>query len=153
MTDSTKPQTEYSTVAQLNKFAKDISTFASHATEEQREALLRLLKDEQVLALLEPWRHTDRRSHARKPCFLTVQFALGKQVLAEIVKNASTTGVLMHTFAPLRVGQEITMTIWPANLQGPVEARGEIVRTAKEGVGVRFESPPSDDLQKMIASL
>ena len=152
MTDSTKCAPESSTVTQLNKFARDISTFSHNATEEEREALLRLLSDGQVLELLEPWRSSDRRSGPRRPCFLTVQFAVGEQVLAEIVKNASTTGVLMHTFAPLSVGQEITMTIWPANLKEPVEATGEIVWTGKDGVGVRFKTPPNKNLEDVIES-
>ena len=77
----------------------------------------------------------------------------GATSLGEIIKNASAAGVLMHTFAPLRVGQEISMTIWPTNVQEPVEAKGKIVWTGKEGVGVRFEAPPSEAFKKMIESL
>ena len=39
MTDPKKYEAESSTVAQLDKFAKDISTFSHNATEEEREAL------------------------------------------------------------------------------------------------------------------
>ena len=153
MTDPAKYDRQSTATAQLNKLAKDISVFSYNATEEQKEALLRLLHQGQILELLAAWQKTDRRSQPRKPCSLTVQFAVEEQVLTEVIKNASTGGMLMQTFAPLRPGQEIPMTIWPSNLKEPVEATVEIVWTGEEGVGVQFVTPISEEIEKVIESL
>ena len=153
MTDSANYDPDSSAAAQLNKFARDISTFAYNATEEQKEALVRLLNDGPILELLDAWRHTDRRRTPRKPCSLTVYYGIEEKVMTGIVRNISDGGVLIQTFAPLSVGQEITMTIWPADWGEPVETTGEIVWSGSKGVGVRFETPPGEDLQAIIESL
>jgi Tfp pilus assembly protein PilZ len=149
MTDFAKHKSESTATAQLNKYAKDISLFAHNATEEQKEVLLRFLNDAQFVEVLQSWRHTDRRKAPRKPCSLTVHYAIEDQVMTQIIKNISTGGAFIETFAPLSVGQEITMTIW----EEPIETTGKIVWTGPRGVGVEFTSPPSEALKKMIESL
>ena len=153
MTDPPKSKSESSTTAQLKKFAKDITTFAYNATEEQRQTILRLLNQGQILELLEAWRGTDRRRVPRRPCTMTVQFGIEKEVLTEIIRDASTEGVFIESFAPLRVGQEITMTIWLVNEERSVEITGEVIWAGSKGVGVRFTTPPSEELRGVIESL
>jgi len=153
MTDSPKYEPESSTTDQLKKFAKDITTFAYNATEEQRETILRLLNEGQILELLEAWRKTDRRRAARKPCSMTVQFGIEEEILTEMIRDASTEGVFIESFAPLRIGQEIKMTIWPDNEEESVEITGEIIWAGSKGVGVKFTKPPSEELGRVIESL
>ncbi len=153
MGDSKKYNLESRATVELNKFAQEIAAFAFNATEEQKRALLPLLKDTNILELLEVWRKTDRRSAPRKPCSLSMYYTVEDTVLMGVMKNISTSGVFIETIAPVHVGQEIRMTFWPANQEEPMEAKGEVVRTAAEGVGVKFATPPSDDLKKMIESL
>jgi len=153
MTDAPKDDARSSVTDHLRRLAREIDTFAYNATEEQKEALLRLLRDAQILEVLESWGHTDRRQAPRKPCSLTVHYAIEDQVLTEIIKNISPGGAFIETFAPLRVGQEVTMTIWPFNEELPIESGGEIVWTGSKGVGVKFTSPPSKQLKALIESL
>ncbi len=153
MTDQGKPDPGSSVTGQLKKFIERISAFSRSATEAQKEALLRLLNNAQILEVLERWQDTDRRKSPRKPCSLTVHYPIENQVLIEIIRNISKGGVFIETFAPLWVGQEITMTIWPTAHARTIETAGEVVWTGPEGVGVKFISPPSKDLEALIESL
>ena len=153
MTDPPKYQPQSKATAQLNKWAKVISLFAYNATEEQKEALLRLLNDGHISELMESWQYKDCRSTPRKPCLLTVQFGIEEQMVTEIVRNASADGVFIESFAPLRVGQEITMTIWPTDREESVEITGEVVWAGSKGVGVRFTTPASEEFGRVVESL
>ena len=153
MTDPPEYQPQSKATAQLNKWAKDISLFAYNATEEQKEALLRLLNDGQISELLEAWQHKDSRGSPRKPCLLTVQFGIEEQMVTEIIRNASADGVFIESFAPLRVGQEITMTIWTTDREETVEITGEVVWAGSKGVGVRFTTPGGEVFGRVVESV
>ena len=153
MTDSAKYDPDSTVTAELNEFAKDISGFAYNATEEQKKALLQLLKNENILNLLENWRHTDLRKAPRKPCSLTTYYAVGDQLLTGTVKNVSQGGVFIETPEPLSVGQEITMSFWVANQEEPIEIMGIVIWTDSRGGGVRFASSPTEELLELIESL
>ncbi len=148
-----KYDSESKVTAELNKLAQEIIAFAYNATEEQKNALLPLLKDAKILGLLGAWRRTDRRKSPRKPCSLTMYYTVEDKVLKGTIQDISAGGVFMDSFAPVRIGQEIVMTFWPANHEEPMEVSGEIVRIAPQGIGVKFTSPPGEDLKKMIDSL
>jgi len=153
MTDSAEYDSESGVTVELNTFAKEISGFAYNATEKEKKELLALLKTAQILKLLESWRNTDRRRAPRKPCSLAMYFGIEDRVLKGLIKNVSITGVFIETSELLSVGKEITMTLWPANQEEPIETKGEIVWSGPKGVGVRFSSRPGEGLETLIESL
>ena len=153
MSDSAKYDSESDVTVELNALAKEISSFAYNATEEQKKDLLELLQNPQILELMEAWRNTDRRRAPRKPCSLAMYFGIEDRVLKGLIKNVSTTGVFIETSELLSIGKEITMTLWPANQEEPIETKGEIVWSGPKGVGVRFSSRPGKGLESLIESL
>ncbi len=138
--------------ARLKQLSRDISTFADQAPEEQQRALLAMLDEQSLYTVLKNWAHENRRKAFRKPCSLSVHYTIEDKLLTDIAKNISTGGVFIETFAPLSVGQEITLTISPPNQEKPIETVGEIVWSGSRGVGVRFITE-SEDLEAMIESL
>ena len=153
MTDSTRYDSESDMTLELNALAKEISRFAYNATEEQKRDLLELLRNPQILELMEAWRNTDRRTAPRKPCSLAMYFGIEDRIIKGLIKNVSITGVFIETSELLSIGKEITMTLWPANQEDPIEAKGEIVWSGPKGVGVRFSTPPDKNLEALIDSL
>ena len=152
MTDSTKYDHESRVTVELKKLVQDIVIFVSNATEEQKEALLQLLKDANISGLFQSWRKTDQRKAPRKECSLTMYYTAEDHILTGTLKNISTCGLFIETITSARVGQKITMTFWPANQQEPIEAKGEIVRMAPGGIGVKFMTA-SKDLEEVLAAL
>ena len=153
MTDSTEYNSESGVTVELNKLVREIAAFAYNATEAQKKALLPLLKDPKIRELLKIGRQTDRRAHPRRPCSVYMYYTVEDTVLTGVMKNISAGGVFIKTITPAHVGQEIKMTFWPGDQETPMEAIGEIVRTAEDGLGVKFRTPPSEELKNMIESL
>ena len=153
MTDGAKYDPESSVTTELNNLGKEISSFAYNATEKEKRALLGSLRDAQVVDILDNWRNADRRETPRKPCSLTVYYTIQEQVSSGVMKNISAGGAFIETLEPLDVGEDVTVTFWPVNQDEPIEMRGEIARTDSNGIGVKFTTPPSEALEKMIESL
>jgi hypothetical protein len=153
MADSAKYNPKSSMTAELNRLAQEISAFAYNATEEQKEALLPLLKSGKIREVLKTWQQAEIRKAPRKPCALTIYYTVEDQVLEGTMQDISTGGVFMDSFAPVHVGQEIRMTFWPANHEEPMEIDGEIAHIASEGVGIKFKTPPTKQLKALIKSL
>jgi Tfp pilus assembly protein PilZ len=153
MTDPEKYDPKSSVTIELSNLCKEISSFAYNATEEEKRALLASLKEAQVVEMLETWRDADRREAPRKPCSLTIYYTVEDEVSSGTMKNISVGGAFIETFEPLDLGQEITMTFWPAGQDEPIEMTGEIARADSDGIGVRFKTPPTEALKKMIEAL
>jgi uncharacterized protein (TIGR02266 family) len=152
MTDSTRSSDKSSIQARLKQLSQDISAFAEHASEDQQLALLNMLEEQPLQALLNGSAYDNRRKTSRKPCSIAVHYAIEDHLLTDIAKNISTGGVFIETFAPLSVGQEITLSISPPNQDKPIETVGEIVWSGSKGMGVRFTTE-SDDIEAMIESI
>lgn len=152
MTDPNRSSDKPGIKSRLKKLGNDISLFADHASEDQQLALLHALEEQRLQTLLNDLPHDERRRAPRKPCSLSVHYAIKDQLLTDIAKNISTGGVFIETFEPLSVGQEITLTISPSNQGDPIETVGEIVWSGPKGVGVRFTTE-SEDLEAMIEAL
>ena len=105
-----------------------------------------------LLGMLEDWQHTNRREHLRKPCFIAVDYADHERAFNDFIKNISTGGVFIETDTPFSVGRELTLTFSSSNYERPIKITGEIVRSGRRGIGVRFKSE-HEDLQAMIESL
>lgn len=144
MTDSTQQSDAASVKARLKDLLKDIAVFIEDATEEQQQRLL---------SSLEAWRASERREHPRKACSMRVTFATQDLLLRDTVRNISPGGVFIETSAPLSVGQNITLWFSPPHRQDLIKIRGEIVWTPQKGIGVRFISPPSHELERIIEEL
>ena len=117
--------------------------------------LIHNLSDKQqqaLLGMLEDWQHTNRREHLRKPCFIAVDYADRKRAFKDFIKNISTGGVFIETDTSFSVGRELTLTFSSSNYERPIKITGEIVRTGRRGIGVRFKAE-HEELQAMIESL
>jgi uncharacterized protein (TIGR02266 family) len=152
MTDSSQSSDKSDIKARLKQLSKDISTFADHASEDRQLALWSMLEEQRLQALLYDSSDESRRRAPRKPCSISVHYAIEDRLLTDIAKNISTGGVFIETFAPLSVGQEITLSISPPNQEEPIETAGEIVWSGSKGMGVRFTTE-SEDLEAMIEGL
>ena len=82
----------------------------------------------------------------------------GVEVLGEIV-NLSATGMLVETETSFKPCQQVVVTIYPGGRQGPVSAKAEVVRLARndrgeiEGVGLHFLGFAGDGKERIEALL
>ncbi|MDY6955042.1 MAG: PilZ domain-containing protein [Thermodesulfobacteriota bacterium] len=119
---------------------KDIPRYIDEATEAQREDLF---------AVLNELRESERRRHVRKSSFIPVSV---NGAHAAIVRNISVSGAFIRVFLPLSISDEITVGFSLANESGRTRIRAEVVWTSPVGVGVRFQSK-SEKLYEMITAL
>jgi uncharacterized protein (TIGR02266 family) len=152
MTDSVHRSDETTLTAHLRELIKNLSSFVESASEEQKRTVLRLLENQQLLDLLQNWRHGERRKASRKPFSLSVEYATAHEILTDFPRDISSGGMFIETSASLSVGQQITLTFTPPNQKKPIKIAAEVAWTGPGGVGVRFTSS-SKALKKMIESL
>lgn len=152
MTDSAKEPHHSTVTARLEELINKLSLFIENASEEQKRTVLRLLENQQLLELLQNWRHGERRQTPRKPFSLSVQYATEHEILTDFPRDISSGGMFIETSVPLSVGQQITLTFSPPNQKKPIRVTAEVAWTGPGGVGVRFTSS-SKDLEKVMESL
>jgi hypothetical protein len=56
----------------------------------------------------------------------------------EIIQDISVGGAFLKTMEPLSIGRPITLTIPATDGSHTVRVQGEVVRIAKNGVGIKF---------------
>jgi Tfp pilus assembly protein PilZ len=103
-----------------------------------------------LLSVLEESLCINRRKHARKPCSVPVTCS-AYRVFADFISNISAGGAFIRTTSPCLIGERITMTFSLPVGKEPVNVAGQIVRTTKDGVGVKFTSA-SKDLERTVES-
>ena len=136
MTTSGQESTESNVTARLIQLIKNLSP-------KQQQTLLSMLED---------WEHTNRREHLRKPCVIAVDYADEERAFRDFIKNISTGGVFIETDSRFSVGRELTLTFSSSNYERPIKITGKIVRSGRQGIGVRFKAE-HEDLDAMIESL
>ena len=144
MTDPGQQSDESRLTVQVKKLLKDISLFIDDATEQQKR---------RVLAALEDLRERERRKHPRKRCSLPVTYTTQDMLSSDTIHDISAGGAFIETSKPLSVGHQITLWIPLPDREEPVLITGEVVWTPRKGIGVKFTSPLTKDLKKMIEAL
>jgi len=79
------------------------------------------------------------RKHPRKPFSRNVNYTANKKFYEGLVKDISRGGMFIKSGEKFSVGQELTLAIPYANRLKSLKLRGEVVRTEKEGFGVKFK--------------
>jgi len=103
----------------------------SNTSEDQQRALL---------SQLEACQPGNRREHPRTPCFILVDYATQDQVFKGFIQDISAGGVFIKPRTSFSVGEKITLTFSPPNYQEPIKINGEIVRSDRLGIGVKFKT-------------
>lgn len=93
----------------------------------------------------------ERRTHPRKPCFLSVNYATDERAYQEFIQDISTTGVFIETRHLLPVGQNIAMTFSFPSRQDNIKLTGSVARTTPQGLGVAFFLQ-NDDQKNFLSS-
>ncbi|MDY7037096.1 MAG: PilZ domain-containing protein [Thermodesulfobacteriota bacterium] len=83
--------------------------------------------------------YKDGRNHARKPFFMTVDYAAKGRNYNGFIKDISAGGLFIETPVPFSVGEDIVLTFPVPNSQKHIKIIGEIVRTTEQGIGVKFK--------------
>lgn len=106
------------------------------------ELITNISEDQQraLLNQLEACQTGDRREHQRTPCFIPVDYATQDQVLKGFIQDISAGGLSIQPRTSFSVGEEITLTFSPPNCQEPIKIKGEIVRSNRLGIGVKFKT-------------
>ncbi|MDY6953854.1 MAG: PilZ domain-containing protein, partial [Thermodesulfobacteriota bacterium] len=104
-----------------------------------------------LLHVLEESLSINRRRHARKPCSIAVTCS-AYRVFADFISNISAGGAFIQTSSPCLLGERLTMTFSVPEGEKTLNVAGQIVRTTKDGVGVRFTGT-REDLSGAIESL
>jgi Tfp pilus assembly protein PilZ len=67
-----------------------------------------------------------------------VDYTIGDRFYRDSMRDISLGGMFIETPLLLEVGQEVTVSIPFSDGRPPVRLRGEVVRVAADGIGVRF---------------
>jgi Tfp pilus assembly protein PilZ len=143
MTRSAEQTDKPSVKARLKELLDDISTSIDHASEEEQRRLL---------SSLEELQQDDRRRDPRKGCSIAVTYATWR-IFTDFIKNISAGGVFIETSVPFARGENLTLMFSPPNQQEAVKITGQVVWSDPNGVGVKFTSPPSKELEEILESL
>jgi Tfp pilus assembly protein PilZ len=103
----------------------------SNISEDQQRALL---------SQLEAYQNGNRREHLRTPCFIPADFATQDQVFKGFIQDISAGGLFIKPRTSFSVGEKISLTFSPPNYQEPIKINGDIVRSDRLGIGVKFKT-------------
>ena len=81
---------------------------------------------------------TEKRREVRLPLEVRVQLQRGDHIQTHLCGDLSAGGLFVRTEEQWRNGERVTVRIFLPGVQAPVTVLGEVVRGAKDGVGVRF---------------
>jgi hypothetical protein len=79
------------------------------------------------------------RKHPRKPLSKNVSYTANKKFYEGLVKDISRGGMFIQSGDKFNVGQKLTLALPSADRLKSLKLSGEVVRTAKEGFGVKFK--------------
>jgi uncharacterized protein (TIGR02266 family) len=131
--------TTFETQLNESKITTRLIELIKKIPEEEQRALLKELEER----LFE-----GKRKHERKPFLMAVDYSTQDHVYKDFIQNVSAGGVFIQTNMPFSVGQEVSLTFPLPNHKKHIKIIGEVVRTAPQGVGVKFKMADQD--QKAI---
>jgi len=114
----------------------------SRVTARLMELISNISEDQQrpLLSQLEAYESGNRREHPRTPCVVPVDYATQDQIFKGFIQDISAGGLFIKPRSSFSVGEEITLTFSPPNYQEPIKIKGEIVRSNRLGIGVKFKT-------------
>jgi CRP-like cAMP-binding protein/Tfp pilus assembly protein PilZ len=80
----------------------------------------------------------DRREHPRKNCLVRADFASENRIHRGTIKNFGKGGALVESTDAFWVGERLTMIFERPDTQERVKIFGEVVRIARQEVGIQF---------------
>ncbi len=87
----------------------------------------------------------NKRKHTRKPCSISLNYKTENRPYKEAsIIDISSGGVFIRTDEDLAIGEKITLNVKYLSVQEPFTVNGKVVSKNIDGVGVRFESLPSN---------
>lgn len=87
----------------------------------------------------------NRRKHTRKTCSITLSYKTENRPYKEAsIIDISSGGVFIRTDEDLAIGEKIILNVKYLSVQEPFTVKGKVVSNKIDGVGVRFESLPSN---------
>jgi Tfp pilus assembly protein PilZ len=93
----------------------------------------------QFLKKLEARQDKEQRKYSRKDFLTITDYNVGDRYYRDFIQDISTSGVFIKTSQNFSVGQPILMTFMSPDNQKPFRINGEIIRTQKDGIGVKFK--------------
>ena len=102
--------------------------------------------------LLNEWERLDYREDSRIPCFLPVDYSTANRVYQDFINNLSNGGVFIETAASLKSGQPISLIFTVPSLQKTFKVSGTIVRSERDGIGVKFSKKLTPYQKELIHS-
>jgi Tfp pilus assembly protein PilZ len=95
---------------------------------------------------------TEKRKLPRKPCNSKTYCITQDYAFVDYIRDINAWGVLLETSQPIRVGENISMTIPLPNKNENIKIIGKIVRSGPRGVGVEFKMGILNSVVDSIAS-
>jgi len=87
----------------------------------------------------------NRRKHTRKICSISLSYETENRPYKEgSIIDISSGGVFIRTDEDLAIGEKITLNVKYLSVQDPFTVKGRVVSKNMDGVGVKFESLPSN---------
>jgi Tfp pilus assembly protein PilZ len=102
--------------------------------------------------LLKEWERLDYREDSRIPCFLPVDYSTQDRVYQDFINNLSNGGVFIETSAALAAGQALSMIFNVPALSKSFKISGKIVRSERDGIGVKFDKKLTPYQKELIHS-
>jgi len=79
-----------------------------------------------------------QRQYARKPYFMTVDYAVRDRCFRDFIKDISAGGVFIETHHLFPVGETISLSFMVPRYPVPVKIAGRIARVSPDGLGIEF---------------
>ncbi len=87
----------------------------------------------------------NKRKHTRKTCSISLSYKTKNRPYKEAsIIDISSGGVFIRTDEDLAIGEKITLNVKYLSVQEPFSVKGKVVSKNIDGVGVTFESLPSN---------
>lgn len=93
----------------------------------------------QFLKKLETRQDKEQRKYSRKDFLTITDYNVGDRYYRDFIQDISASGVFIKTSQKFSVGQPILMTFMSPDNQKPFRINGQIIRTQKDGIGVKFK--------------
>ena len=100
------------------------------------------LPDNQLTTLLEDLKEQSlgKRATSRKECVMTTDYVYNDRAYRSFVKDISESGAFVQTKVLFEIGDEIIQSFSLSDKQIPFKFTGEVVRSDKNGIGIRFKN-------------
>jgi len=86
--------------------------------------------------------YAEKRRHPRIPCFVAVEYVAQGRAYTDFIRDTSRGGMFIETYWPFMIGEKLSLTFNPPEINRPIKVSGEVVRINPKGIGVKCESTP-----------